>query len=110
MKKVIFILCATLMTGSLFGQEGHPRPERIKIVKGGESIPVKSSAKPKLSPAQELESCETQLEALNNKEAYLRSNPAELKLAEENGWFTDAAITRAQLERRIDELKIELKK
>lgn len=110
MKKVIFILCATLMTTSLFGQEGHPRSERIKIVKGGESIPVKSSTKPKQSPAQELESCEAQLEALNKKEAYIRSTPSELKVAEDNGWFIDSAITRAQLEKRIDELKIELKK
>jgi len=110
MKKVIFITCAIFMTGSLFAQDGHPRPERIKIVKGGESLPVKSVAKPKHSPAQELESCETQLEGLNKKEEYIRSNPAELKLAEENGWFTDAAITRAQLESRIGELKSELKK
>ena len=110
MKKFIFIICTLFLTGNLFGQETQPRPERIKIVKGGESVPVKTVAKPKLTPAQELESCQTQLEALNKKEEYIRATPSELKLAEENGWFVDAAMTRAQLEKRIAELKLELKK
>lgn len=110
MKKVIFVVFTLFLGGGVFGQETGTSPERIKIVKGGESVPVKTAAKPKLTPAQELESCQTQLDALTKKEAYIRANPSELALAEENGWFIDAAIARAQLEKRIGELKLELKK
>lgn len=86
--------------------------ERIKIVPAGEPAATdpKNIVKKVQTPAEELESCETQLDALIKKEAYIRSNPEELKLAEENGWFTDAAITKATLEKRINELKIQLKK
>lgn len=98
-----------------FAQEGSPTPERIKLVKAGESAPtlLKKSpevAKPALTPEQELVSCETQLAALIKKEEIIRSNPDELKLAEANGWFIDAAITKAVLEKRIEALKIQLKK
>lgn len=110
MKKVIFVVFTLFLAGGVFGQESSTRPERIKIVKGGESVPVKTAAKLKLTPAQELENCQTQLDALTKKEAYIRSNPTELALAEENGWFIDAAIAKAQLEKRIGTLKLELKK
>lgn len=86
--------------------------ERIKVVKGGESKPVSTEKTTKvvLSPEEELKSCEAQLDALNKKETYLRSNPEQLKVAEENGWFADAEKTRAVLTKRINELKSELKK
>lgn len=92
-----------------FNQEGEKKAERVKLVKGGESMPS-ATEKTAKTPEQELKSCENQLDALNKKEAYLRSNPAEMKVAEDNGWFKDAAQTRATLEARIKELKLALNK
>ena len=92
-----------------FNQEGEKKAERVKLVKGGESMPS-TTEKTVKTPEQELKSCENQLDALNKKEAYLRSNPAEMKVAEDNGWFKDAAQTRATLEARIKELKLALNK
>ena len=92
-----------------FNQEGEKKAERVKLVKGGESMPS-TTEKAIKTPEQELKSCENQLDALNKKEAYLRSNPAEMKVAEDNGWFKDAAQTRATLEARIKELKLALNK
>jgi hypothetical protein len=109
MKKIIFLL--VMGSASLYGfnQEGEKKAERVKLVKGGESMPS-TTEKTVKTPEQELKSCENQLEALNKKETYLRSNPAEMKVAEENGWFKDAAQTRATLEARIKELKLALNK
>jgi hypothetical protein len=109
MKKIIFLLI--MGSASLYGfsQEGEKKVERVKLVKGSESATANQEKTVK-TPEQELKSCEVQLDALNKKEAYLRSNPAEMKVAEENGWFKDAAITRATLEARIKELKLALNK
>lgn len=109
MKKIIFLLIMSSVSLYGFNQEGEKKAERVKLVKGGESMPS-TTEKTVKTPEQELKSCENQLEALNKKEAYLRSNPTEMKVAEENGWFKDAAQTRATLEARIKELKLALNK
>lgn len=109
MIKIIFLLIMGLVSSHGFSQEGEKKTERIKLVKGGESMPS-AAVKTEKTPEQELKSCENQLEALNKKDAYLRSNPAEMKVAEENGWFKDAALTRTTLEARIKELKLALNK
>jgi hypothetical protein len=109
MKKIIFLLVMGSVSLYGFNQEGEKKAERVKLVKGGESMPS-TTEKTVKTPEQELKSCENQLEALNKKEAYLRSNPAEMKVAEENGWFKDADQTRATLEARIKELKLALNK
>lgn len=109
MKKIIFLLIMGSVSLYGFNQEGEKKAERVKLVKGGESMPS-TTEKTVKTPEQELKSCENQLEALNKKEAYLRSNPTEMKVAEENGWFKDAAQTRATLEARIKELKLALNK
>lgn len=97
-----------------FSQEAEKvekKTERIKVVKGGEPAPTALKKEEKeLTPEEELASCKAQLEALNKKEAFLRSNPPNKEEAEKNGWFKDAAKTRATLEKRIKELNLELKK
>ncbi|MCB0478033.1 MAG: hypothetical protein KDC84_07715 [Crocinitomicaceae bacterium] len=53
----------------------------------------------------ELQSKKDLLKALDKKEAWIRSNPEELKLAEESGWFANAEKTRAEVRKRIKELE-----
>ncbi|MFT5820236.1 MAG: hypothetical protein ACI8ZM_001475 [Crocinitomix sp.] len=113
MKKIIL---AGLVLGLSFGsfsqevEKTDQKPERIKLVKGGEPKASVITKEVKQTPSQELESCETQLMALSKKEEYIRGNAEELKLANENGWFKDADKTRAILVKRIAALKLELKK
>ncbi|MDA7803288.1 hypothetical protein N8987_01765 [Crocinitomix sp.] len=113
MKKLLILLILTTgLTG--FSQETkatEKKPERMKVVKGGEPEKVQATnTTKKLSPEEELKSCEAQLEAINKKEAYLNSHPKDLKVAKEHGWFKDAEKNKAILTKRINELKIELKK
>ena len=58
-----------------------------------------------LTPEIEILQCEEHIEALSVKEAWIRSNPEELKEATENGWFVNANETRQKLNARIKELK-----
>lgn len=41
------------------------------------------------------------LDALDSKEAWIRSNPEELKMANEQGWFINADNTRKDVLRKI---------
>lgn len=41
------------------------------------------------------------LAALDTKEAWIRSNPEELKMANENGWFINANNTRKEVLAKI---------
>lgn len=50
---------------------------------------------------QKLSAHKSLLKALDTKEAWIRSNPEELKMAEKNGWFVDAAKTRKDLLAKI---------
>lgn len=93
-------------------ESSEKKTERITLIKGGESSSnetTKPSSK-KMSPAQELAQCENQLLALDKKEAYIRSNPEEMKIATESNWFVNADNARAILRKRVAELKVELKK
>lgn len=105
--KKIFIL-ATLFVGfstaTTAQVKTEKKPERIRLVKGGES-----GVKETISPADEIKRCESNLKALDQKEAWLKKNPEELKKATEDGWFTDAKKTRAILNARIKELKEQTK-
>lgn len=49
--------------------------------------------------------CEQHLEALDVKEAEIRSNPEEYQIALENGWFEEAEATRQELRAKIERLK-----
>jgi len=50
---------------------------------------------------QKLVSYKSLLEALDTKEAWIRSNPEELKLANKNGWFVNAEKTRKDILAKI---------
>lgn len=54
---------------------------------------------------KELQAKKSHLAALDKKEAWIRSNPEELKLAQEQGWFKNAEKTRVELRKRIKELE-----
>jgi len=45
------------------------------------------------------------IKALDEKEDWIRSNPDELKIAKEQGWFEFAAKTRKELRAQIAELE-----
>jgi hypothetical protein len=49
------------------------------------------------------------LRALDKKEEYLKSNPDELKIANEEGWFLKAAETRKDLLTKIAKLEKKIK-
>lgn len=50
---------------------------------------------------QKLPAYKSHLKALDTKEAWIRSNPEELKMANENGWFVNADKTRKELLAKI---------
>lgn len=93
-------------------EPAEKKTERITLIKGGESSSneTSKSSHKKLSPTEELAQCENQLIALDKKEAYIRSNPEEMKIATESNWFVNADHARAILRKRLAELKVELKK
>lgn len=82
-----------------YSQENNKKPERIKL------YPSTHANETKLTPEQEILECEQHLEALDGKEAWIKENPEELKIANENGWFEKADKTRVELKARIKELK-----
>lgn len=104
MKKSIFTLTFLTVVGiSGFAQPtGTPvSPMRIYRMENTTT----PAEKTELTKEQEIQQCKDHLEALDTKEAWLRANPEELKIAEESGWFEDAAATRARLQARIKELE-----
>jgi hypothetical protein len=50
---------------------------------------------------EKLASYRSLLAALDSKEAWIRSNPEELKIANEQGWFTNAEATRKDVLAKI---------
>ncbi|MEZ4936257.1 MAG: hypothetical protein R2799_01545 [Crocinitomicaceae bacterium] len=54
---------------------------------------------------KELRAKKDLLTALDKKEAWIRSNPEEMKKAEESGWFKNAEKTRSEVRKRIKELE-----
>jgi hypothetical protein len=104
MKKVAIIMTILLGTGvSAYSQEKNPKKtEPIKVVK----IETNNSRTgDNVSPEQEIININAHLEALDQKEAWIRQNPQETQIATENGWFTQAEETRIQLRARIKELE-----
>lgn len=98
-----FILSASFFLGLGmigFAQQTENKVSTLQIYKM-----ETSESDTELAKQQEIEQCKSLLEALAAKEAWIRSNPEELKTATEAGWFEDAAATRAKLEARIKELE-----
>lgn len=61
----------------------------------------------RLSEAEKVEykKLKMKLEALDRKEEWIRSNPEEMKIAEETNWFINANNTRKEIRKRIKELE-----
>lgn len=53
----------------------------------------------------ELKKLKGKLEAIDYKENWIRSNPEEVKIAQETNWFKNAEATRKEIRKRIKELE-----
>lgn len=103
MKKIILISAVVSISFVGFGQQTQNGVSTMRIYKMENSTTPEE--KKQLSAEEEIQQCKDLLHALDTKEAWIRSNPEELKIAEETGWFEDAAETRAKLQDRIKELE-----
>ncbi len=103
MKKSIFTLTFLTVVGiSGFAQPTETTVSPMRIYRMEKTTaPVE---KTELTKEQEIQQCKEHLDALDKKEAWLLANPEELKIAQEAGWFEDAAVTRARLQARLKEL------
>ena len=103
MKKSIFTLTFLTVVGiSGFAQPAGTPVSPMRIYRMEKTTaPVE---KTELTKEQEIQQCKEHLDALDKKEAWLLANPEELKIAQEAGWFEDAAVTRARLQARLKEL------
>lgn len=106
MKKLITSLTLFLSFGFLgYAQETtNPETSNLKMYKREKPV-EKNTENPKLTKEEEIANCKNLLTALDEKEAWLKSNPEELAKATEAGWFEEATITRATLTARIKELE-----
>lgn len=97
MKKTILV-GALIFTAAISGsaQEKNNQNQPMKII---------SVEKKQVTPEQEIKNCQSQIDALDKKEAWIRSNPEEMKIANETNWFVNADKTRDDLRKRISELK-----
>ncbi|HIP36436.1 MAG TPA: hypothetical protein EYG85_06245 [Crocinitomix sp.] len=98
MKKVFII--ATLMLGLSYTSNAQQKS----------TAPAQTQQSDHRTDAEKLESYKAHLKALDEKEAWIRSIPSEVKIAQEQGWFEKAATTRKELKAKIAELENKTKK
>lgn len=101
MKQLIFTVSLFLATGLA----GFAQEQKVSTMKIYRMETKTAEQKAEVSKEEELKKCYSLLEALDAKEAFIRSNPDELKAANESGWFTTAEATRAELRAKIKELE-----
>ncbi len=70
-----------------------------------QTTPVKTEQVDNRTDAEKLAGYKDLLKALDTKEAWIRSNPEEVKIANEQGWFENAAKTRKDLKAKIAEIE-----
>jgi hypothetical protein len=104
-KKVIVSLGFVLVAGYGFAQETGKPVSTLKMYRIEPATTTTTANGTVMTVEEEIQACKDHLAALDTKEAWIRSNPEELKLANENGWFEEAAATRVKLEARIKELE-----
>ncbi|MGV6860384.1 MAG: hypothetical protein ACWA41_01355 [Putridiphycobacter sp.] len=66
---------------------------------------VKTQPVDNRTDAEKIQAYKDHLKALDTKEEWIRSNPEEMKIAQEQGWFENAARTRKELKAKIAELE-----
>jgi len=104
MKQIILTVSFLLVVGAVsYGQQTATQVSTMKVYKM-ESTPS-TEQKVEMTKEEEIAYCKGMIEALDQKEAWIRSNPEELKLATENGWFVNANATRTQMLARIKQLE-----
>lgn len=96
--KKLTLVGALIFTAAISSnaQENKNQNQPMKII---------SVEKEQITPEQEIKNCQSQIDALDKKEAWIRSNPEELAIAQDTNWFENADKTRADLRKRIAELK-----
>lgn len=109
MKKFILGISVFLLGNIAFSQEngGTQKVERMKVykVERNTNQQQEPAAQKTMTTEEEIEYCQGVIEALEKKEAYLKSNPEENKIALEEGWYEKAEATKAEMRARIAELK-----
>ena len=104
MKRIILAASFLLVIGTTgFGQQNNTQVSPMKVYKMESTVAPEQ--KVEMTKEEEIAYCEGVINALDQKEAWIRSNPEELKLATENGWFVNANATREKMGARIIELK-----
>jgi len=98
MKKVI--LTSLLFSFALVGFSQVENPKRMTMYKVEKKQTVNTQSNEEL-----IKNYQSQIEAINQKEEWLKSNPEENAKAIENGWYTDADKTRQDLRNKIKELE-----
>lgn len=96
MKRLIYTVILFSVVSLGYAQQNGPATQKTGTEKTG-----------RLTDAErkELRAKKDLLNALDKKEAWIRSNPDELKKAQETGWFKNAEKTRAEVRKRIKELE-----
>ncbi len=97
MKKTLLI-GVLMLTAAISGQAQEKKNQNQPM----KLVPIETN---NITPEQEIKNCQSQIEAIDKKEAWIRSNPEELKTANETNWFENADKTREDLRKRIAELK-----
>jgi hypothetical protein len=93
MKKVIIL--AAFIVGISYSAEAQLKTNNTSKV---EKVDDKTDAE-KLTAYKDL------LKALDTKEAWIRSNPEELKIAKEQGWFVKAENTRKDVQAKVAQIE-----
>lgn len=110
MKKIIsvgiFIFSFSVVINAQENKEGESQKIKLYKVENTSQSNKKEETTSKFKSAEEeIAWCENQIAALDKKEEWIRNNPEETRIAEEEGWFTKAEATRAELRARIKELQ-----
>ncbi len=69
------------------------------------TAPAKTQQVDNRTDAEKLKAYKYQLKAFDDKEARIRSNPEEMKIAKEQGWFEAVNKKRAELKAKIAEIE-----
>jgi len=70
-----------------------------------QTSPIKTQQVDNRTDAEKLAGYKYQLKAYDDKEAWIRSNPEEMKIAEEQGWFEAVEKMRKELKAKIAEIE-----
>jgi uncharacterized protein YcfL len=92
--KKLFILVVLIMCASFSSNAQQKTTTTQKTVQ----VDTKTDA-------EKLAAYKAHLKALDTKEEWIRSNPEEIRIANEQGWFEKAAATRKDLKAKIAEIE-----